>query len=69
MEYAGYKCHFTYIIARASIDLGLYKPIELKFRDKQLILTPQLLLDFNFLNQAVIIRDPDQTKKVSINHS
>lgn len=41
------------------IDLGLYKPIKQKFRDKPLILTSQLLLDFDFLNYF-IIQNPDQ---------
>ena len=40
--------------------MGLYQPIELKFRDNSLILTPQLLLDYDFLN-PVIVRDLDQT--------
>lgn len=40
--------------------MRLYKPIELNFTDKPLILTSQLLLDFDFLNQ-VIVRDLNQT--------
>lgn len=58
LEYVDCKCHLTYNIAKLRIDLGLYKPIELKFRDKPLILYSQLLLDFGFLYQ-VIIRDPN----------
>lgn len=40
--------------------MGLYKLIKLKFINKPLILTPQFLLDYSFLNQ-VIVWDPDQT--------
>lgn len=46
VEYAGYKFHLTYIIAIVTIDLG--------FIDKLLVLTPQQLLDFGFLNQVIV---------------
>lgn len=58
-EYVNCKCHLTYNIITANIYLRLYKPIELNFRDKPLIFTPQLLLDHGLFNYA-IVQDPNQ---------
>lgn len=53
------KCHLTYSIGRAGINMSLFEDINLKYNGKPLIITPQTLLDYGFLYQ-IVFTNPDQ---------
>ena len=55
-----YKSNTNFTISQVCLDLQYYKPISLSFRGEDLILTPELLLDYGLVHQLVC-SDPSQT--------
>ena len=55
-----YRRNFT--ISRVCLDLQYYLPISLPFKNEELILTPEKLLDYSFVHQ-IICSDPSQASQ------
>ena len=54
------KCNRNFTINRVCLDLQYYQSINLFFKNEELILTPELLLDYGLVHQLVC-SDPSQT--------
>ena len=56
------NCNKNFIIGRVYLDLQYYMPISLPFKNEELILTLELLLDYGLVHQ-IICSDPSQASK------
>ena len=54
-----YKCNINFMISRVCFNFQIYKPICLPYNHEELILTPELLLDYGLVHQVVCL-DPSQ---------
>lgn len=50
-----YKCNINFTISKVCLDLQYYKPINLFFKNEELILTSNLLLDYGLVHQIVCL--------------
>ena len=56
------NCNRNFTISRVCLDLQYYLPISLPFKNEELILTPELLLDYGLVHQ-IICSDPSKASK------
>ena len=50
-----YKCNINFMISRVCFNFQIYKPICLPYNHEELILTPELLLDYGLVHQVVCL--------------
>ena len=53
------KYNMNFTISRVCLDLQYYKPINISFKNEELILYPELLLDYGLVHQ-IVCSDPNQ---------
>ena len=56
------NCNRNFTISRVCLDLQYYSPISIKFKDEDLLLTPEKLLDYGLVHQ-IICSDPNQVSQ------
>ena len=47
------NCNRNFTISRVCLDLQYYSPISIKFKDEDLLLTPEMLLDYGLVHQII----------------
>lgn len=56
-------CNRNFTISRVCLNLQSYSPISIKFKDEDLLLTPEKLLDHGLVHQ-IICSDPSQVSQL-----